>query len=185
MFSPWSWSVRQPRRRFLRFTGAALAASALTSGKSLAANRRHPAFRDYPFQLGVASGDPLEDGFVIWTRLAPVPLEGGGMTGESMEVRWEVAEDERFSKVVRSGSTIASAGWGHSVHVEVSGLQPERWYWYRFTAGGERSPVGRTRTAPAKGSPGSAFRFAFASCQHYETGLFTAYQHMLLSLIHI
>ena len=179
MFSPWSWSVRQPRRGFLRFTGAALAATALAPAKSLAASRRHPAFRDYPFQLGVASGDPVEDGFVIWTRLAPVPLEGGGMTGESMEVRWEVAEDERFSKVVRSGSTIASAGWGHSVHVEVSGLQPERWYWYRFTAGGERSPVGRTRTAPAHGSPGSAFRFAFASCQHYESGLYTAYQHML------
>ncbi len=147
--------------------------------KAHAAPRRHPAFRDYPFQLGVASGDPAPDGFVIWTRLAPDPLNGGGMSTESIEVRWEVAEDERFERIVRRGSTIASAYWGHSVHVEVGGLKPERWYWYRFDSGGERSPVGRTRTTPPLGSAGSAFRFAFASCQHFESGLYTAYRHML------
>lgn len=101
------------------------------------------------------------------------------MAGESLEVRWEVAEDEHFRRGLRRGTTIASSYWGHSVHVEVAGLKPDRWYWYRFFSGGEASPVGRSRTAPAMGAPGRALRFAFASCQHYETGLFTAYQHML------
>ncbi len=179
MISPWAWSARQDRRGFLRLAGGAAAAATLFPVEAGAATRRHPAFRDYPFQLGVASGDPTPDGFVIWTRLAPDPLNGGGMTTESIEVRWEVAEDERFERVVLRGSTIASAYWAHAVHVEVGGLKPERWYWYRFDSGGERSPVGRTRTTPPLGSAGSAFRFAFASCQHFETGLYTAYRHML------
>jgi len=179
MISPWAWSARQDRRGFLRLAGGAAAAATLFPVEARAATRRHPAFRDYPFQLGVASGDPTPDGFVIWTRLAPDPLNGGGMTTEAIEVRWEVAEDERFERVVRRGSTIASAYWAHAVHVEVGGLKPERWYWYRFDSGGERSPVGRTRTTPPLGSAGSDFRFAFASCQHFETGLYTAYRHML------
>lgn len=121
----------------------------------------------------------MADGFVLWTRLAPDPLNGGGMGAETVEVRWEVAEDESFRRPVRKGTSLASAYWAHSVHVEVSGLKPGRWYWYRFEAGGEQSPVGRTRTAPPTGAEGVELRFAFASCQHYETGLYTAYEHML------
>lgn len=170
-----------PRRTFLRLAGTA-GLCLTTAHPALAAptrpRRRNPVFSDYPFQLGVASGDPTPDGFVLWTRLAPRPLDGGGMRGDQVEVRWEVAEDEQFRRIVRHGSTIASPAWAHSVHVEVGGLRPNRWYWYRFESAGERSPVGTTRTTPPAGSPAGSLRFAFASCQHYETGLYTAYEHM-------
>lgn len=132
-----------------------------------------------PFALGVASGDPWPDSVVIWTRLAPEPLAGGGMPPTPVEVGWEIAEDERFRRVVQKGRTWAVPEWAHSVHVEVTGLKPARWYWYRFRVGAEVSPVGRTRTMPAAGAPVDRLRFAFASCQHYETGHYTAYSHML------
>lgn len=144
-------------------------------GMSLAS----PAFSDHPFSLGVASGEPLPDGVVIWTRLAPLPFEPfGGMPLEPVEVGWMVAEDESFATVVRQGTAVASPDWAHSVHVEVAGLRPDRWYWYRFVAGEEVSPVGRTRTASAVGSPLAGFRFAFASCQRWDHGLYTAYRDM-------
>ena len=130
------------------------------------------------FPLGVASGDPAPDGVVLWTRLARDPLHGGGMPPDDVEVVWEVARDERMADVVQSGTAIAAAALGHSVHVEVQGLEPGRWYWYRFRAGADESTVGRTRTLPAPGSPAERLRFAFASCQHYEQGYFTAYRHM-------
>lgn len=141
--------------------------------------RRRVSFSDYPFSLGVASGDPLPDGFVIWTRLAPKPLEGGGMPAHPVEVSWTVAEDERFTKTVRSGRQLATPDWAHSVHVEVAGLRPDRWYFYQFRCGAETSPVGRARTSPLPTAIPAHFKFAFASCQHYETGYFTAYDHMV------
>ena len=103
----------------------------------------------YPFTLGIASGDPLPDGVVLWTRLAPDPMAGGGMGPQRVAVRWEVARDEAFSLIVRSGSTVATPELAHSVHADVRGLEPGRPYWYRFIAGDEVSPVGRTFTAPA------------------------------------
>jgi alkaline phosphatase D len=124
-------------------------------------------FRDDPFTLGIASGAPRADGIVIWTRLAPRPLEGGGMEPHAVEVAWEVAADERFSKVVRRGQSIASPDSVHAVHVEVDGLEPAREYWYRFEAGGARSPGARTRTAPAAGRGDERLRLALASCQQY------------------
>ncbi|HEX7121985.1 MAG TPA: alkaline phosphatase D family protein, partial [Gemmatimonadaceae bacterium] len=137
-----------------------------------------PRFAANPFTLGVASGDPLPDGVVLWTRLAPDPLSGGGMPDESVEVRWEIATDEAMRNVVRRGTATARPDLGHSVHAEVEGLEPARWYWYRFDVGGEASAIGRTRTAPALGSTPERLRFAFASCQHYEQGLYTAHQHL-------
>ncbi len=133
---------------------------------------------DDPFTLGVASGDPTSDGFVLWTRLAPRPTDGGGMPDLPIAVDWTVSTDERQTRIVRRGRATADPRLGHSVHVEIEGLDPDRWYWYRFTAGGAASPVGRTRTAPAPGAPVPRLRFAFASCQHYEHGLFGAYRHM-------
>ncbi len=131
------------------------------------------------FSLGVASGDPLPDGVVLWTRLAPQPLEeNGGMPKKVVEVAWEIAEDERFQNVVQKGTVIADPAWGHSMHVDVRGLKPARWYWYRFRFGNQMSAVGRTRTAPPVGTPLDRLRFAFASCQKYEDGYYTAYQHM-------
>jgi alkaline phosphatase D len=135
-------------------------------------------FADDPFSLGVASGDPWADSVVLWTRLAPDALSGGGMPARNVPVKWEVATDERMQKVVASGTAVASPALGHSVHVEVFGLRPARWYWYRFTVDVGASPVGRTRTAPALNARNDEMKFAFASCQHYETGYYTAYKHL-------
>ena len=140
-----------------------------------------PRFSDNPFSLGIASGDPLPNGIVLWTRLAPDPLAAdgrGGMPGESIPVRWEVAADETFRRILRQGTVRARPELAHSVHVEVEGLEPAREYYYRFKAGSETSPVGRTKTAPARGSAVAQMRFAFASCQMYEHGYYTAYGHM-------
>lgn len=166
------------RRSFLQTTS--LAAAAVWSGRALGVAKEGVVFSDYPFSLGVASGDPSPDGMVLWTRLAPKPLEaGGGMSQEPVKVAWQVSEDEAMTKVVAKGIANAVPDWAHSVHVEVAGLKPDRWYWYQFKAGSEVSAVGRTRTLPAQGTSPERLRFAFASCQHFETGLFTAYQHML------
>jgi alkaline phosphatase D len=129
-----------------------------------------------PFTLGVASGDPLPDGVVLWTRLASEPLAGGGMPGRPVPVEWEVSADESFGRVVRRGVVTAEPSFAHSVHVEVGGLEPASWYFYRFRASGVVSPVGRTRTAPAGAA--NRLRLAVASCQHYEQGFYTAYAHM-------
>jgi alkaline phosphatase D len=165
------------RRSFL-LVSSSLAAASVWSTRPLGAVQRTGKLPDYPFQLGVASGDPSPSGVVLWTRLAPKPLEGGGMPMEPFEVGWQVAEDEGMARVVQRGTTVATPDWAHSVHVEVEGLQPDRWYWYQFQAGGESSPKGRTRTMPAADIQPARLRFAFASCQHFEQGLFTAYEHM-------
>jgi alkaline phosphatase D len=132
----------------------------------------------YPFSLGVASGDPLPDGIVLWTRLAPRPLDGGGMPMVAVPVRWELALDGAFRSIARKGETVAHPELGHSVHVEVDGLDPAREYWYRFIAGGEVSQVGRTRTAPAVGASVNEVRFGVCGCSHYETGYFTGYRRI-------
>jgi alkaline phosphatase D len=165
------------RRSFLVAT-TSLAAAAVWSSRALGIVQKNVKVPDQLFTLGVASGDPAPDGFVIWTRLAPRPIEGGGMPAENVEVAWEVAQDEQMTKVVRSGKTVATPDWAHSVHVEVEGLQPDRWYFYRFHASGEESPQGRARTMPQADASPPKLKFAFASCQHYEQGLFTAYDHM-------
>lgn len=169
---------RSWRRRDFLLAGGSLLAWPLLTHPASAAFRRLVKWKDYPFQLGVASGDPLPDGFVLWTRLAPEPLTGGGMPAENVEVTWRVAADEALTQVVAHGTAVATPELAHSVHVEVSGLEPARRYWYQFTAGGEASPVGRTRTAPRRDELPDRLRFAFASCQHWEYGYYTAYEHM-------
>jgi len=162
------------RRRLIRSFGASAAAMFLPRSTQAFAQ---PAFSASPFRLGIAAGDPAPDGFVIWTRLAPDPLtQGYGMAPVPVEVAFEVAADEGFADVVRRGSAVARPELGHSVHVEVAGLQPARPYWYRFAAGGQRSPAGRARTAPAIGAAVGTLRFGVAGCQHYEAGLFTAHR---------
>ncbi|MBE7424419.1 MAG: alkaline phosphatase D family protein [Zoogloeaceae bacterium] len=157
------------RRGFLLASSLALAAPRLWA---------RPAFTAYPFTLGVASGAPLPDGVVLWTRLAPDPLNGGGLPPADIAVRWEIARDEAFRDVVRRGSAPAEPRHAHCVHVEADGLEPARWYWYRFMAGDAVSPAGRTRTAPAAGSEVDRLRLAFASCQQYEQGFYAAHRHM-------
>lgn len=136
-----------------------------------------PRWSDYPFQLGVASGDPTSTAVMLWTRLAPKPLESeGGMTGLRIGVTWEVAEDEAFARIVKRGRATAAPELSYSIHVDVDGLAPDRWYFYRFTSMDASSPVGRMRTTPAAGSA-EKLRFAFNSCQNWEDGLYTALLH--------
>ncbi|SDU52588.1 alkaline phosphatase D [Jiangella alkaliphila] len=167
------------RRHFLASTGAAAGLVALPQAVTTLWRPATSAAADtYPFTLGVASGDPLPDAVVIWTRLAPQPLErAGGMTDEPVPVRWEVSATEDFRRPLRRGTTLAVAAEAHTVHVDVRGLDPHTWYWYRFQAQGEVSAVGRTRTAPARGSI-APVAFAFASCAQYEHGWFTAYRRI-------
>ena len=163
------------RRRFLEV----LATLGVSQAVPVHATDRAVRFDSYPFTLGVASGYPTPDGFVLWTRLAPKPLEpGGGLAPEAVPMTWEVADDERFSKVVAARAEFSTHDWAHSVHAQVTGLAPDRWYFYRFRAGDAISPVGRTRTAPAAGAGVPRLRFAFASCQHYERGYFSAHRHL-------
>ena len=158
--------------------GAALPALSLTDPPE-----RSPVVRALrePFTLGVASGDPWPTSVVLWTRLAPEPLEPdgfGGMPRRQVVVHWQVAEDASFRHVVRGGYAVADPDWAHSVHVEADGLAPGREYFYRFRAEGHLSPVGRTRTAPGAGSMGRDARFGVASCANYEEGWFSAYRRL-------
>ncbi|WP_040695052.1 alkaline phosphatase D family protein [Nocardia vinacea] len=169
------------RRELLRF-GTAGSVAVLVGASAASSGRfRAPRWLGDPFTLGVASGDPLPDGVVLWTRLAPDPLapDGlGGMAQHPVTVDYEVAHDEHFQDVVARGSAVATRELAHTVHPEVGGLEPNRWYFYRFRAGSAISPVGRTRTAPAPGQPTGRMRFAFASCQSWTSGYYTAYGHM-------
>jgi len=168
------------RRVLLGRAGMGMGALALYAGGfSNAKAWAKPFFHRQPFSLGVASGDPLPGGVVLWTRLAPEPLQAdGGMPDRKVPVRYEVARDEGFRDVVRKGNTFATPELAHSVHVEVEGLDPAREYFYRFKTGPEESPVGRTLTAPAADADLAELTFAFVSCQNYPAGYFTAYRHI-------
>lgn len=166
------------RRRFLQHTTAAVTGIGLAGTFSFVKACSSPA--DTLFTLGVASGDPLPDGVVLWTRLAPKPLEGnGGMASEPVDVEWEVATDEDFKSIVKKGIANAEPHFAHSVHVEVDGLEPAQRYYYRFKTNDQVSPTGRTKTAPAPGADIDQLNFAFASCQSYLAGYYTAYDHMV------
>ncbi len=155
---------------------AATSAASLWLPRSLRAN---PRFDQNPFTLGVASGSPTHDSVVLWTRLALPGFFGSKLGSEPITVRWELAHDEAFVRPVQSGQASARVELAHSVHVEVPNLEPDRWYWYRFMAGDAVSPIGRTRTFPAPQAQVSRLRLAFASCQRWEHGYFSAYRHML------
>lgn len=172
-------AVSRDRRHFLT-AGAAVLGTAATSQLWLPGTAR-AAETPLPggvFKLGVASGDPLPNAVVLWTRLAPDPLNGGGMPNRAVSVEWEIAEDSRFKKPVRRGVARALPAYGHSVHVDARGLRPDRPYWYRFRAEGQLSPTGRTRTAPHPHGPARSLRIALASCQNWQNGYFTPYADM-------
>lgn len=168
------------RRSFLKGIGATavvLGAGAIPVKTVFAQAQSAPVPPD-PYKLGIASGDPTSDGVVLWTRLVPDPFApDGGMPNSPIQVRWEVAEDQGFTRIVRTGETTAMPALAHSVHAEVNGLKQGTHYFYRFKAGNEESPIGRTRTAP-QGQSERTLNFAFASCQQWNSGLYTAYQHM-------
>ncbi|MEZ5531870.1 MAG: alkaline phosphatase D family protein [Steroidobacteraceae bacterium] len=165
------------RRQLIR---TALATGLVAATRTGAAAPATVKFRDDPFTLGIASGEPTSDRIVLWTRLAPEPLAPlGGLSAPFIPVDWVLATDERCANVVRSGTAYATPDWAYSVHIELVRLDPGRTYWYRFTAGGVQSPIGRTRMAPAPGAAVDRLRFAVASCQQYEHGYYGAYRHML------
>ena len=177
---------RVTRRDVLRcafaFSAASVASSLWLPRRAIAAAYQGPRFTGYPFTLGVASGYPRPDGISLWTRLAPEPLQAnGGMSADHdhVHVTWEVAEDEAFAKIAAKGSVRAVPELAHSVHVDVRGLKPGRWYFYRFASGNEVSPVARTRTAEAAGQKLDSLRFAVGSCQHYEQAFFSAHRHLV------
>ena len=156
------------RRSFVAGLGSALWLPSLA--------RAQAPLADDPFALGVASGRPSPDSVVLWTRL--MAADRAERLGPPVPVGWTIAEDERMQKIVGSGQATAEARWAHSVHVDVGGLRPDRPYWYRFTVNGKASPVGRTRTTPEAATKTAALRFAFASCQQYEQGYYSALRHM-------
>lgn len=163
------------RRRLLLTTGGVLVFGACRSPV-----QARQTFQADPFSLGVAAGDPAPDGFVIWTRLAPRPLDpDGGMGAEPVAVDWEVAEDEGFARIARTGRATARPEQAHAVHVEVEGLRPRRPYWYRFRVeGADYSRVGTARTAPAAGDASGRLRLASAGCQKFEVGYYAAWAHL-------
>jgi alkaline phosphatase D len=165
-------------RRGLLRGATAMAAFAATRPAFAQRVAPMPVFRSDPFPLGVASGDPWPDGVVIWTQLSQDPLGEGGMPPAALELRWEVAEDEGFTRIAARGTALAKPELNHSLRVEVTGLRPSATYHYRFIAGGVASPVGRTRTAPPPNARPAGMRFISAGCQHYEQGLFTAWRHV-------
>ncbi|MFI8339801.1 alkaline phosphatase D family protein [Streptomyces sp. NPDC085639] len=166
-----------PRRRTVVLAAAATAALAPLT--SLGASAAHAAGTAPAFLHGVASGDPLPDGVLLWTRVTPTPeaVPGSGL-GPATQVGWEVASDKAFSQVVASGTVTASAAADHTVKVDVRGLRPQTPYWYRFTAGGTASPAGRTLTTPAHETTTAGVRFGVVSCANWEAGYFSAYRHL-------
>jgi alkaline phosphatase D len=156
------------RRELLRLAAATAAAGCLPRTA-----RSQPRLRDDPFAAGIASGSPTDSSVVLWTRLLGAQIPSGPLT-----VEWEIADDERFTRIVQRGEAQALPQLAHSVHVEVQGLPADRWYAYRFRAGGWTSATGRTRTFPAPDADAQRLRLAYASCQRWEHGFYAAWRHL-------
>ena len=177
-------TLQQPSRRTVLRGGLATGSIALAGAAVVVDSRPSAAAvvpAANPFTLGVASGDPAPDGFVIWTRLALDPLAAdglGGMPSSTYQLNWQVASDERFSDVVKAGNVAAEPGWAHAVHVEVHGLRPGREYFYRFRLGKHLSAPGRAVTTPNPWETPSALAMAFVSCSNFPSGHFTAYRRL-------
>ncbi|MEJ5920266.1 alkaline phosphatase D family protein [Corynebacterium sp. H78] len=188
-------SLTTSRRTALRAgaTGAALVgASALSpltasaeqaptadTGDSNAAATEHSVF-----QHGVASGDPLPNSVLLWTRATSHAgdIPGSG-AGHPVNLRWEVATDEAFSSIVASGTTVANPAADQTVKVEPTGLAADTWFYFRFIVAdgeysGQISPIGRTRTTPPVNSSPEHLGIALTSCANFETGYFSAYGDM-------
>jgi alkaline phosphatase D len=178
-----------PRREFLRKAGIATVVANIGSTETETAAAEYkdiPAevyqtdlFESDPFSLGIASGDPLPNAVVLWTRLAPKPLtDDGGMGDREVPVMWELAADEDMTEIVSEGSVTTNSRFAHSIHVDVTGLESDTTYYYRFKSGSYQTSVGMTKTAPPTDEELDAFDFAFVSCQDWPKGYFTAYNHL-------
>lgn len=177
-------TLRMTRRSFVRSSAAAIGMMSAPAFVGCMSAAKRPTWRaGDPFQLGVAAGTPSADGFVLWTRLAPEPLcadpaRPGGMSGGPVPVEYEVASSPDFRNILRSGIGVADPEFAYSVHVELTGLDPGRTYWYRFMSGDALSRAGCAVTAPSPGALVDRLRFGFVSCSNYEHGYFSAYRHL-------
>lgn len=165
------------RRQFLH---QSLKLLALTSLSLAFPGQAENSTQEYPFTLGVASGSARADSVVLWTRVLTEPL-AQQLSTATYKLQWQIAHDEQFKHIVQSGHVFALPELAHSVHVDVKGLQPARWYWYRFILGDAVSLPARTRTAPAAHDDAQNLRFAVASCQHWEFGEYAAQRQIALS----
>ncbi|MEV0639760.1 alkaline phosphatase D family protein [Streptomyces sp. NPDC050619] len=174
--SPERLNSLSPRRRTVV---KAAAATAVLAGPLAAALPARAADETPAFPHGVASGDPLPDGILLWTRVTPTAeaVPGSGL-GPDTEVGWIVAKDKALTNIVAKGSVTATAATDHTVKADVRGLEPATDYWFRFFAGGTDSPVARTRTAPAADASVAGLRFGVVSCANWEAGYFSAYRHL-------
>ncbi|WP_374384695.1 alkaline phosphatase [Dongia sp.] len=181
------------RRRFLLTAGLGCAGVAVSSSgfANFAPFYGSPsapfALSRNPFTLGIASGAPRADGFVLWTRLAPDPLDPdpaspGGLSlrhhRPGIELGYEIARDPEFRQIERRGTALAEAAYAFSVHLDVKGLASDRPYWYRFHLGHHVSAVGRATTLAPAGRPLQRLRLGFTSCANLERGYFSAYRHL-------
>jgi alkaline phosphatase D len=131
------------------------------------------------FAHGVASGDPRQSSVVIWTRVTPTSVsKPGSGVGPDVTVRWQISTNTTFSSIVRSGDVRTGPTRDHTIKVDVTGLQPDHTYYYRFVFGKFRSVVGRTRTAPATSASPPNVRLGVVSCANYQAGWFSAYRHL-------
>lgn len=161
-----------PRRTVLAGTAVSAGVLALGAQDPAAAASRF-------FRHGVASGDPLPRRVVIWTRVTPTAAATPGSgRGPRVRVTWQVATDRAFRRIVARGTVRTGPARDHTVKVDARGLKPATDYFYRFVYQGQRSPVGRTRTAPAAAASPSRLRFGVVSCSNLEAGWFAAYRHL-------
>ena len=156
--------LRVNRRRFLAGASATLGVLALRGYPVLAAAATH-------FTHGVASGDPLADRVILWTRVLP-----GSGAAERLDVAWEIATDEAFQQIISSGATTTDSNIDYTVKVDAAGLTPASQYFYRFSAQGVYSVTGRTRTLPEAGV--ESLRLAVLSCSNYPQGYFNVYKEV-------
>ncbi len=155
-------------------TTAKTAPALSTTTEGTAASTAPPTVTTDPFTLGVASGDPLADSVILWTRLLP----DDAMPDDDIDVAWEVSSDASFADIVASGTAPAVAALAHSVHVDVGGLESATEYFYRFRLGDFETEPARTRTFAAAGTMPERFTFAFSSCQNWEQGYYAAYRDL-------
>jgi alkaline phosphatase D len=159
--------VGRTRRQFIRDASATLAAWPLlgrAAGALDVSGRR-------VFRHGIASGDPLAERVILWTRVSPA-----ASATAPVQVRWRVADDERLTRVVARGTALATLEADFTVKVDAGGLRPGATYYFAFDAAGEESPIGRTRTLPARGA--ARLRLGVVSCSDFEKGYFNAYRNL-------
>lgn len=123
-----------------------------------------------PFYHGVASGDPLSDRVIIWTRITP------DTTTQTITTNWQMATDTGMQNIVKSGTATTDSTKDFTVKVDVTGLSPATTYYYSFTSNGITSTIGRARTAPTGVT--NHLRFAVVSCNNYEAGFFNAFDRI-------